>query len=78
MTRTQAINLLDMRRAGADMPAIVVIRALQLTGDLKPKTYAEIPRSLPAAGYYGARLRTQGRKVVQPHAGYAAASGGVR
>ena len=33
MTHAQAHNILDLRRAGADMPEAVVNQALDLTGD---------------------------------------------
>lgn len=36
MTYFQAVDLLDERRKGANMPAFVVLKALELTGDLKP------------------------------------------
>lgn len=36
MNYHQAQNILDARRAGADMPQIVVRKALELTGDLTP------------------------------------------
>ena len=36
MTYSDAINILDMRRAGADMPQSIVDKALELTGDLEP------------------------------------------
>ena len=35
MTYADAQNILDMRKAGADMPQSVVDRALELTGDLE-------------------------------------------
>ena len=34
MTYTEANDLLDKRRAGADMPDSVIFKALELTGDL--------------------------------------------
>ena len=37
MTRAQAHNLLDERRAGADMPEHVVLKALEVTGDYVPE-----------------------------------------
>ena len=36
MSYVDAINILDMRRAGADMPQTVVDKALELTGDKDP------------------------------------------
>ena len=36
MTHTQAKDILDQRRIGANMPESVVIRALELTGDIDP------------------------------------------
>lgn len=38
MTKTQANELLDMRRNGATMPMPVIVLALQTTGDI-PKPY---------------------------------------
>lgn len=37
MSHQEAINILDMRRAGADMPQAVVDKALELTGDKEPE-----------------------------------------
>ena len=37
MTYFDAQNILDMRRAGANMPENVVNRALELTGDITPQ-----------------------------------------
>ncbi|MEP6587167.1 MAG: hypothetical protein ABJA84_00215 [Polaromonas sp.] len=34
MTYHQAMNILDLRRAGADMPESLVNQALELTGDV--------------------------------------------
>lgn len=43
MSYADAINLLDRRRQGADMPDEVVQKALELTGDLTPEpTWAEL------------------------------------
>lgn len=36
MSYVEAQNILDMRRAGADMPQAVVDKALMLTGDIDP------------------------------------------
>lgn len=36
MTYFDASNILDMRRAGADMPQAVIDKALELTGDKEP------------------------------------------
>lgn len=36
MTYHDAQNILDQRRAGADMPQAVVDKALELTGDKEP------------------------------------------
>lgn len=36
MTHADAHNLLDQRRAGAEMPEIVVNKALELVGDYDP------------------------------------------
>lgn len=41
MTYHQALNLLDLRREGADMPQAVVDKALELTGDKEPELIAE-------------------------------------
>ncbi len=37
MSYIDAQNILDMRRAGANMPVEVVNRALELTGDINPQ-----------------------------------------
>jgi len=37
MSYHDAVNILDMRRAGADMPQAVVDKALELTGDKEPE-----------------------------------------
>jgi hypothetical protein len=42
MNYVQAVNLLDMRRAGKDMPVDLVNQALELTGDLEDDLIAEI------------------------------------
>ena len=50
MTYHDAQNILDLRRAGADMPQAVVDKALELTGDLEPVyTVAEAMRELVTA-----------------------------
>lgn len=36
MTYVDAQNILDQRRAGADMPQAVIDKALELTGDKEP------------------------------------------
>ena len=47
MSHTDAQNILDMRRQGANMPEAVVTRALQLTGDLeRPFTVSDAMREL--------------------------------
>lgn len=51
MTPTQAKHLLDMRRAGADMPQIVVIRALELTGDIDPEDYQPWTRAFASESW---------------------------
>jgi len=37
MSYHDAVNILDMRREGADMPQAVVDKALELTGDKEPE-----------------------------------------
>ena len=37
MTYVDAQNILDQRRAGADMPQSVIDKALELTGDKDPQ-----------------------------------------
>jgi len=37
MSYHDAVNILDLRRAGADMPQAVVDKALELTGDKEPE-----------------------------------------
>ena len=37
MTYVDAQNILDQRRAGADMPQAVIDKALELTGDKDPQ-----------------------------------------
>lgn len=50
MSYTDAQNILDQRKAGADMPENVVIRALELTGDIDPQyTIADAMRELVGA-----------------------------
>ena len=36
MTKAQANNILDARRAGKDMPESIILIALELTGDFCP------------------------------------------
>lgn len=36
MSHADAQNILDQRRAGADMPEAVVNKALEMTGDYEP------------------------------------------
>lgn len=49
MSHADAQNILDQRRAGADMPEAVVTRALELTGDLdKPYGIADAAAELEA------------------------------
>ena len=49
MTRPQANNILDLRRAGQDMPESVVTRALELTGDIEPDVVREAVAELEAS-----------------------------
>lgn len=50
MTYTDAQNILDQRRAGADMPQAVVDKALELTGDIDAHyNVADAMRELVAA-----------------------------
>ena len=37
MSYADAINLLDMRRAGVEMPQHIVDKALEMTGDKEPE-----------------------------------------
>lgn len=47
MSYADAINLLDERRAGRDLPPEIVQAALELTGDIEPKpTIREILQEL--------------------------------
>lgn len=47
MSHQDAQNILDLRRAGADMPQAVVDKALELTGDKEPEfSVAEVMREL--------------------------------
>ncbi len=48
MTRPQANNILDLRRAGQDMHESVVTRALELTGDIEPDVVREAVAELEA------------------------------
>jgi len=49
MTYAQAQNILDQRRAGQDMPASVIDRALELTGDLEPDVVQVVAQEMEAA-----------------------------
>lgn len=50
MSYTDAQNILDQRRAGANMPENVVNRALELTGDIDSEyTIADAMRELVEA-----------------------------
>lgn len=50
MSHADAMNILDQRRAGADMPQSVVDRALELTGDLEEHyTVADAMREMAVA-----------------------------
>jgi len=47
MSYYEAAEILDMRKAGADMPEAVVNRALQLTGDMdSPYSVADAMREI--------------------------------
>lgn len=41
MSYHDAVNILDLRRAGADMPESVVMAALEATGDIDRSQYAK-------------------------------------
>ncbi len=49
MTRPQANNILDLRRAGQDMHESVVTCALELTGEIEPDVVREAVAELEAS-----------------------------
>ena len=50
MTHTQAVNLLDNRRAGADYPESRILEALRLTGDFQEDFNPELAADMAEVG----------------------------